>query len=117
MDARSLAVLALLAAAAAVPARAQETSKPKDTEGLFLDMSKVNLGTISSEDDKKKYFYTIQLEKARMTRKTLKLVYENAFDLYRRGQFVEAIELTRKILAIDPGYEDASILNRATMDL
>jgi tetratricopeptide (TPR) repeat protein len=117
MDARSLAVLALLAAAAAAPARAQETSKPKDTEGLFLDMSKVNLGTISSEDDKKKYIYTIQLEKARMTRKTLKIVYENAFDLYQRGQFDEANELTRKILAIDPGYEDASILNRATMDL
>lgn len=117
MDARALAVLALLAAAAAAPARAQDGTKPKDTEGLFLDMSKVNLGTISSEDDKKKYIYTIQLEKARMTRKTLKIVYENAFDLYRRGEFDEANELTRKILAIDPGYEDASILNRATMDL
>ncbi|HXT01067.1 MAG TPA: tetratricopeptide repeat protein [Elusimicrobiota bacterium] len=107
----------MLAAGALAPARAQDSNKPKDTEGLFLDMSKVNLGTISSEDDKKKYIYTIQLEKARMTRKTLKIVYENAFDLYKEGQFDEANELTRKILAIDPGYEDASILNRATMDL
>ncbi len=54
----------------------------QETDGLFLDMSKVNLGTISSEDDKKKYIYTIQLEKSRVTRKTLKNVYENAFDLY-----------------------------------
>lgn len=89
----------------------------KDTEGLFLDMSKLNLGTVTSEDDKKKYIYTIQLEKARLTRKTLKIVYENAFDLYRDGRFEEANELTRKILAIDPGYEDAAILNRATTDL
>jgi tetratricopeptide (TPR) repeat protein len=111
-----LAALAVLAAAAGA-ARAQDAGKAKDTEGLFLDMSKVNLGTINSEDDKKKYIYTIQLEKARLTRKTLKTAYENAFDLYKDGQYEEANELTRKILAIDPGYEDASILNRATMDL
>lgn len=117
MDRRLLAVL--LAAAAAAPVRAQDIPAPrvKETEGLFLDMSKLNLGTISSEDDKKKYIYTIQLEKARLTRKTLKIVYENAFDLYRNGRFEEANELTRKILAIDPAYEDASILNRATLDL
>jgi tetratricopeptide (TPR) repeat protein len=117
MSQRLLAVLFLLAGAAT--ARAQDAAVPKvrDTEGLFLDMSKLNLGTVTSEDDKKKYIYTIQLEKARMTRKTLKVIYENAFDLYQRGQFEESNELTRRILAIDPGYEDASILNRATVDL
>jgi len=116
MNARALALLLVLGAASA---RAQDAAAPKvrETEGLFLDMSKLNLGTVTSEDDKKKYIYTIQLEKARMTRKTLKIVYENAFDLYKDGRFEEANELTRKILAIDPGYEDASILNRATLDL
>lgn len=109
-------LVALLAAAAAGSARAQAL-KAKDTEGLFLDMSKLNLGTITSEDDKKKYIYTIQLEKARVTRKTLRSVYENAFDLYRQGQYEAANELTRKILTIDPGYQDASILNRAALDL
>ena len=89
----------------------------KEADALFLDMSKLNLGTISSEDDKKKYIYTIQLEKARATRKTLRSVYENAFSLYKNGQYEAANELTRKILSIDPGYEDASILNRATVDL
>jgi tetratricopeptide (TPR) repeat protein len=117
MRALSLAVFVVLAAGAVSARAQQDEGKAKDTEGLFLDMSKVNLGTISSEDDKKKYIYTIQLEKARMTRKTLKTVYENAFDLYKDGRFEEANELTRKILSIDPGYEDASILNRATMDL
>ena len=111
-----LALAVLLLAAAAAPARAQ-APRIKDTEGLFLDMSKLNLGTITSEDDKKKYIYTIQLENARVTRRTLRNVYENAFDLYRQGQYEAANELTLKILAIDPGYEDASILNRATLDL
>lgn len=96
---------------------AQAPAKVRDTDGLFLDMSKVNLGTITSEDDKKKYIYTIQLEKARITRKTLKNVYENAFDLYKKGEFEGARELTAKILAIDPAYEDASILQRATIEL
>ncbi len=100
------------------PARAAaQAAKAKETDSLFLDMSKLNLGTISSEDDKKKYIYTIQLEKARVTRKTLKNVYDNAFDLYRQGQYEAANELTRKILSMDPGFEDAAILQRATIDL
>ena len=99
----------LLVLSAAAPVRAQDVSAPrvKETEGLFLDMSKLNLGTVTSEDDKKKYIYTIQLEKARITRKTLKNVYENAFDLYKNGQYEAANDLTRKILSIDPGYSDA----------
>lgn len=87
-------------------------------ESIFLDMSKINLGTISNEDDdRKKYIYTIQLEKSRVMRKTLKGVYDNAFDLYKRGEFEAAREMTGKILAIDPGYEDASMLQRASLEL
>ncbi len=91
--------------------------KNKDTDTLFLDMSKVNLGPISSDDDKKKFIYTIQLEKARITRKMLGDVYEDAFDLYKKGEYEGAKELTSKILAIDPTYEDASILQRASIEL
>ncbi|MBI4371293.1 MAG: hypothetical protein HY552_03230 [Elusimicrobia bacterium] len=109
-----LAALALLAGAAG--ARAQEAAKVRDAEAAFLGMSKLNLGAISSDEDRK-YLYTIQLEKARLTRRTLRGIYENAFDLYRSGQFEAANELTRRILAIDPGYEDAAVLHRATLDL
>ncbi|MDE2491231.1 MAG: hypothetical protein KGM24_10315 [Elusimicrobia bacterium] len=116
MRARALAVLLALPALAAF-ARAQEPPKTKGTEGLFLDMSHLKLGTISSDEDKRKYIYTIQLEKARIEHKTLQIVYENAFDLYREGKFEDANELTRKILAIDPGFEEAAVLNRATRDL
>jgi tetratricopeptide (TPR) repeat protein len=95
----------------------QDLPKAKDADGLFLDMAKLNLGTITSEEDKKKYIYTIQLEKSRLMRKTLSAVYDNAFDLYKKGDFSEARELTSKILAIDPAYEDASILQRASVEL
>jgi tetratricopeptide (TPR) repeat protein len=107
----------LVVTAGAGGAWGQEPPKTKDADGLFLDMAKLDLGTISSEDDKKKYIYTIQLEKARLMRKTLNGVYENAFDLYKHGDFDGARELTAKILAIDPAYEDASILQRATIEL
>ena len=96
---------------------AQSPPKVKDADGVFLDMAKLNLGTITSEDDKKKYIYTIQLEKSRLMRKTLKGVYDNAFDLYRRGDYEGARDLTSKILAVDPAYSDASILQRATIEL
>ncbi len=96
---------------------AQDIPKAKDTDMLLLDVSKVNLGTITSDDDKKKFIYTIQLEKARITHQTLGLVYENAFDLYKHGDYEGAHELTGKILAVDPSYEDASILQRATIEL
>ena len=117
MSAHILMGLWLACAAGAGAAWGQDLSKAKDADGLFLDMAKLNLGTITSEEDKKKYIYTIQLEKARMMRKTLNGVYENAFDLYRKGDFNGARDLTSKILAIDPSYEDASILQRATIEL
>lgn len=99
-------------------AQSPAPQKTKDLEALFLDMSKINLGTISNDDDdRKKYIYTIQLEKSRVMRKTLKGVYENAFELYKKGEYDAAREMTSKILAIDPGYEDASILQRATIEL
>ncbi len=117
MSAHILMGLWLACAAGAGAAWGQDLSKAKDADGLFLDMAKLNLGTITSEEDKKKYIYTIQLEKARLMRKTLNGVYDNAFDLYKKGDFSGARDLTSKILAIDPAYEDAGILQRATIEL
>jgi tetratricopeptide (TPR) repeat protein len=90
---------------------------PKDPDILLFDMSKANLGTITSDEDKKRYLYTIQLEKSRLTRKMLKGVYDNAFDLYKKGEYSGSKELTSKVLAIDPSYEDAAVLQRAAIEL
>jgi len=112
MTSRILALLLWTGAPAA-----QEAPRLREPDALFLDMSKVNLGAIASEEDKKKTIYLIQLEKARITRKTLKGVYDNAFELYKHGHYEGAKELASKIMAIDPAYQDASILYRAASDL
>lgn len=119
MNSIMLSALISMILHAAVPSLAQGPAKAKDTEGLFLDLSKVNLGKIAAEgdDEKKKFLYTIQLEKARITRKTLSGVYENAFDLYQKGDYEAARELSGRILAIDPAFEDAGILQRAATEL
>lgn len=96
---------------------AEKGRRRGDAESLFLDLSHVHLGTITTEEDKRKYLHTIQLEKSRITRKTLRAVYDNAYDLYRAGDFEGSRELASRILSIDPGFEDASILRGASIDL
>ncbi len=104
-------LLALAGSAWAVP-------NPRvDTESLFLDMSKINLGRLRTEEEKRQYLKTIQLEKARITRKTLRAVYDNAYDLYKDGDYEGTKELTGKILSIDPAFQDAAMLQRASAEL
>ncbi len=98
-------------------AAVEEPLGGKDVDALFLDMAKLHLGPISSEEDKKRSIYTIQLEKERLMRKTLKGIYEDAFEHYRRGDYEGARELSSKILAVDPSFEDAAILQRASTEL
>lgn len=116
--------LAALLFGAALPAAAAEAAKAKEAvdkrptmESLFLDFSKTQLGPLGSAQAKTKYLYTIQLEKSRLTDKLLRTVYENAYTLYRQGDFDGARELTAKILAMDPTFQDASILHRAAVEL
>jgi tetratricopeptide (TPR) repeat protein len=61
-------------------------------------------------EQKKQYLSTIQLEKQRIQNFTLKMVYENAYDLYRRGDYQRAQELANVILSIDPSLTKAQTL-------
>ncbi|MFA6092145.1 MAG: tetratricopeptide repeat protein [Elusimicrobiota bacterium] len=113
-----LAMLLAWPAVFARPAAAKpDEEKAPTLEGLFLDFSKTQLGTLSSHEAKKKYLYTIQLEKSRMMHRLLRTVYENAYDLYKEGDFDGSRELTAKILSMDPGFQDAAILHRASVEL
>ncbi|MDE2293149.1 MAG: tetratricopeptide repeat protein, partial [Elusimicrobia bacterium] len=115
---RRLALLlaGLLGAAPAMAAEPQQPKRPT-MESLFLDFSKTQLGPLNTPEAKDKYLYTIQLEKSRLTDHLLHIVYENAYDLYRQGDFDGARELTSKILAMDPSFQDAAILQRAATEL
>jgi tetratricopeptide (TPR) repeat protein len=95
----------------------EEGQKNPSIESLFLDFSKTQLGSLSKNEAKKKYLYTIQLEKSRMMRRLLTTIYENAYELYRQGDFDGSRELTAKILAMDPAFQDAAILYRASIEL
>lgn len=124
MNARALCFVVLAAAAPAfgqgAPAKASERAVPirDKAEDLFLGLTHVQLGEKTSrEGEKKQFMATIELEKRRITRKMLRSVYENAYDMYREGNFEGARSLTATILSIDPQYEQAVFLKRAAEQL
>lgn len=80
--------------------------------GMLLDLQKISLGTISNVEQKKQYLSTVQLEKQRIQNYTLRMVYENAYALYRRGDYQRAHELANVILSIDPSLTKAQTLSK-----
>ena len=79
-------------------------------EGMMLDLNKVTLGTLNDVEEKKQYLSTVQLEKQRIQNYMLHQVYEDAYILYRRGDYQRAQEMAQTILSIDPNYTQASTL-------
>ncbi len=78
--------------------------------GMFLDLQKISLGTMANVEQKKQYLSTVQLEKQRIQNYTLRMVYDNAYILYRRGDYQRAQELANVILSIDPSLTQAQTL-------
>ena len=79
-------------------------------EGMILDLNKITLGTLNDVEEKKQYLSTVQLEKQRIQNYMLRQVYENAYTLYRRGDYQRAQEMAQTILSIDPNFTQASTL-------
>ncbi|MFA6582761.1 MAG: hypothetical protein WCS77_00545 [Elusimicrobiaceae bacterium] len=91
---------------------------PKGSEeSLFIDLKRVNLGTLSNVEEKKQYLTTIQLEKQRIQWHMLRSIYENAFRLYKEGDYERSQEIAARILAIDPNFQDAQLLMQASGQL
>lgn len=79
-------------------------------EGMLLDLGKISLGTLNDVEEKKQYLSTVQLEKQRIQNYTLRMVYENAYLLYKQGDYQRAQELAQTILSIDPNFKQAQTL-------
>ena len=79
-------------------------------EGMMLDLNKITLGTLNDVEEKKQYLSTVQLEKQRIQNYLLRQVYENAYTLYRQGDYQRAQEMAQTILSIDPNFTQASTL-------
>ena len=80
--------------------------------GMMLDLQKISLGTLSNVEQKKQYLSTVQLGKQRIQNYTLRMVYENAYALYKRGDYQRAAEMANVILSIDPSLTQAQTLAR-----
>ena len=81
-------------------------------EGMLLDLNKISMGTLNDVEEKKQYLSTVQLEKQRIQNYTLRMVYENAYLLYKRGDYQRAQEMAQTILSIDPNFKQAQTLAR-----
>ncbi len=79
-------------------------------EGMLLDLSKISMGTLNDVEEKKQYLSTVQLEKQRIQNYTLRMVYENAYTLYKHGDYQRAQEMAQTILSIDPNFKQAQTL-------
>ncbi len=79
-------------------------------EGMLLDLSKISMGTLNDVEEKKQYLSTVQLEKQRIQNYTLRMVYENAYMLYKYGDYQRAQEMAQTILSIDPNFKQAQTL-------
>ena len=79
-------------------------------EGMLLDLSKISMGTLNDVEEKKQYLSTVQLEKQRIQNYTLRMVYENAYLLYKHGDYQRAQEMAQTILSIDPNFKQAQTL-------
>ena len=79
-------------------------------EGMLLDLGKISLGTLNDVEEKKQYLSTVQLEKQRIQNYTLRMVYENAYQLYKMGDYQRAQEMAQTILSIDPNFKQAKTL-------
>lgn len=79
-------------------------------EGMLLDLGKISMGTLNDVEEKKQYLSTVQLEKQRIQNYTLRMVYENAYRLYKQGDYQRAQEMAQTILSIDPNFKQAQTL-------
>lgn len=78
--------------------------------GIMLDLQKISLGTLPSSESKKQYITAMMIEKEKILNFTLRNVYENAYEMYKRGDYQRAYEMCITILGIDPDFKEADTL-------
>lgn len=91
--------------------RAPVKTASKDEVALVRDLTHgiTGLGIISPEE-KKLMGNTIEKEKAQILRRTMEQIYDNAYELYRKGEYQDAKTLLERIVVLDPSYDRANAL-------
>ena len=111
---KSLKLTPLLGLLSVLALAAAENAPKVGDETLFLDISKLKLGTLNDSEEKKKYLSTVSFEKQKIQANLLREVYKNAYKMYRRGDYEGAKSLATTILAIDPTFQDAKMILQAS---
>ncbi len=93
-----------------VPAKTSKSAEAALFKGLATSIHGVGIVT---PDEKKFLSQTIEREKAGILRHTMKLIYDHAYDLYRRGDYQGSLDVLNRIVILDPGYEQARALHSA----
>jgi len=118
---KQLLIVFLLSAACALQAttfnREVPTRQHGKEAGMLLDLGKISMGTLNDVEEKKQYLSTVQLEKQRIQNYTLRMVYENAYLLYKRGDYQRAQEMAQTILSIDPNFKQAQTLAKQASNM
>ena len=91
-------------------AHARDVRESGREMGIMLDLQKISLGTLPSTENKKQYLTTMMLEKQKVLNFTLQNIYENAYSMYKRGDYQRAYEMCITILSIDPNFKQAETL-------
>lgn len=90
------------------------SQKVKDESSAFLSLGNVGLEKLNDVEEKKKFLETVYMEKERVQDYVLKRILDNAYELYQKGDYEGAQTVAKKVLSIDPTYEEARIIADAT---
>jgi tetratricopeptide (TPR) repeat protein len=86
------------------------SQKTKDDSIAFLSLGNVGLDKLNDVEEKKKFLEAVYLEKQKIQDYVLKRIIDNAYELYRQGDYEGAKTIAQKVLSIDPSFEEARII-------
>ena len=86
------------------------SQKTKDESTVFLSLGNIGLDKLNDVEEKKKFLETVYIEKQKIQNYVLDRILDNAYELYRKGDYEGAKTIAKKVLSIDPTYEEAKII-------
>lgn len=89
------------------------SQKVNDESEAFLGLGNIGLEKLSDLEEKKKFLDTVYLEKKKIQDYVLEQIMENAYELYKEGKYDQSSQLAKRVLSIDPDFEEARILSNA----
>ncbi|MEF3280264.1 MAG: hypothetical protein K6357_04790 [Elusimicrobiota bacterium] len=91
--------------------------KSRDESTAFLSLGNVGLEKLNDVEEKKKFLETVDIEKQKISDYLIKRILDNAYELYRNGDYEGAATVAKKVLSIDPSSEEAKMIANASRNI